>query len=107
MNENQNDRAAVKALLEKKVQELRELSTLSGFKLDAKLVDPVEEAVSDHPLLVVGRRAIWSALSSACVLADEIGYNVSITRNINPLDPRNPEVVIDIWGKRNEDGNYD
>lgn len=86
---------------------LQEQAKLAGFRIEASVNDPMEDAVADGPILIDAKAILLDTLHGNVMLAHSLGYNVRVDRLINPLSPNDPIIGIDVWAKRNEDGGYD
>lgn len=100
-------RVAAKEAFEKELQNLKRQATLAGFRIDGFVIDPMEDAVAEESMLVDARKILEDTFRDNVTMADMLGYNVRVDRKINPLDTRNPQIEVVIWGKRNSSGGYD
>jgi hypothetical protein len=102
-----NIRSIAKKKFEDELKILQEHAKLAGFRIEASVVDPMEDAIADGPVLVDAKAILRDVFYGNIMLADSLGYNVRIERRVHPLSSRCPYIDIDIWTKRNEDGSYD
>jgi FKBP-type peptidyl-prolyl cis-trans isomerase (trigger factor) len=104
---DQSVREETKKLFEEELKKLQEKARLVGFRIDGRVTDPMEDAFAEESLLVDARKILEDTFRDNVTMADMLGYNVRVDRKINPLDTRNPQIEVVIWGKRNNVGGYD
>jgi hypothetical protein len=107
VNDSAEIRAAARKALELKLDAIKRQAWATGFQVEARIHDPMEAAKDAEPMLVSATDLIQTSADSLIAVADAMGFNVTVERTIDPLDPRNPKVSVSYWTKRNADGNYD
>jgi hypothetical protein len=88
--------------IRKRLDLLKTEATCAGFGFDAGVIDPMEEikAAGIDPQLIDGLRALTDSAQILLSFADQLGYNVTIHRDVNPLNPSAATPVVEVWAKR-------